>query len=121
MAATVLSRTASVCLAVYKRALRAWCRQQIIDADNCRLAIERVVASDDPEALQGWESEVTSRTDALFDERVVLGEPVVAWWFWLPKLPPPLDAVGRADGPRRVRVTADDVVSLITVKPGAIR
>ena len=59
------------------------------------------------------EGRVEAVVDNLFDARVGLGEPVNAWWYWLPKnLPPPLDNLGKTgDGPRHFLVTADDLVN----------
>ncbi len=106
---------------VYESVLRQWCRREIIDESGARLAIAWVTASDDPTKRAEWEAEVTALAGLLFDERVGAGEPVVAWWYWLPPLPPPLDVVGRADGPRRVRVTADDVLTAIEPRHHGVR
>ncbi|OBJ53406.1 hypothetical protein A9W95_18260 [Mycobacterium sp. 1423905.2] len=58
------------------------------------------------------ERDVAAQAERLFAQRVGVGKPVIAWWYWLPlPLPPPLDKVGRAaDAPRRLRVTADDMI-----------
>ncbi|MDT5224655.1 MAG: hypothetical protein QOG19_2062 [Mycobacterium sp.] len=102
---------------VYRSVLHEWCRQEIVDSGS--YAVRWLSATDDPVKLAQWESEVTTLAGLLFDERIVLGEPVVAWWYWLPKLPPPLHRVGRADGPRHARVSADDLVTpAASVGPG---
>jgi hypothetical protein len=97
---------------VYRTVLRHWCRAEVLDPNNrypvnCygELAYEH-------EEYAAWKAEVEAVVDKLFDERVALGEPVEAWWYWLPKnLPPPLDNLGKAgDGPRHFWVTADDLV-----------
>jgi hypothetical protein len=67
----------------------------------------------DSERIEAGEREIEALAGELFGERVGAGEPVVAWWYWLPlPLPEPLDGVGRADGPRHVRVGADDMITL---------
>ena len=59
------------------------------------------------EEYDAWEAEVEACVDQLFSKRVGLGEPVNAWWYWLPKLPPPLDVVTSPSGggPRHAWVT----------------
>jgi hypothetical protein len=99
---------------VYRQVLRQVCRQEIADT---RYPYRGLRDLHDPQRLVE-ESQITTLADGLFDERVGLGEPVVAWWYQLPKnLPPPLDVVGRADGPRHARVTADDRVELLAARP----
>jgi hypothetical protein len=98
---------------VYESVLRQWCKREIVESGG--YMSEWLLASDDPVKLAEWEAGIAALADLLFDERVVLREPVIAWWYWLPlPLPAPLDRVGRGgDGPRRVRVTPDDVISLM--------
>jgi hypothetical protein len=95
---------------IYARVLREACRQHVIEESN--LMSDWLTASETPEGIAQWESQVTVLSDVLFDERIGLGEPVIAWWYWLPvPLPPPLHRVGRAaNAPRRLEVTADDFV-----------
>jgi hypothetical protein len=103
---------------VYEHVLREWCREEVMNPNNkypvdCygELAYEH-------EEYAAWKADVEAVTDKLFAERVGLGEPVVAWWYWLPKnLPPPLDKLGRDPAPRRLRVTADDRVELPAAVP----
>jgi hypothetical protein len=81
--------------------------------ESCNPA-DWLLASDDPKKLADGDPGVAALADQLFDERVGAGEPVIAWWYWRPlPLPAPLDRVGRADGPQRLRVTVDDYVVLI--------
>jgi hypothetical protein len=96
---------------IYERVLREACRQQVIEESG--LMSDWLTASETAEAIAQWESEVTVLSDLLFNERVGLGEPVIAWWYWLPQnLPPPLDDLGKTgDGPRHLLVTPDDFVT----------
>jgi hypothetical protein len=94
---------------VYRTVLRHWCREEVLNPNNrypvnCCGALEY-----EHEEYTAWEAKVEAVTDRLFTERVGLGEPVDAWWYWLPKnLPAPLDKLGRDPAPRRLTVYADD-------------
>jgi hypothetical protein len=99
---------------VYEHVLREWCREEVMNPNNgypvnCYGALEY-----EHEKYAAWEAEVEEVADTLFSERLGLAEPVVAWWYWLPKnLPPPLDTLGRDPAPRRLRVYPDDRVALL--------
>jgi hypothetical protein len=99
---------------VYRQVLRQVCRKEIADT---RYPYRGLRDLHDPQRLVE-ESQITALADALFDERVGLGEPVIAWWYQLPKnLPAPLDKLGKTgDGPRHARVTADDRVELLAAR-----
>jgi len=75
---------------------------------------EWLTASADAASFAEYEREVAVLADLLFDEHA--GEPVIAWWYWLPRpLPLPLRAVGRAaDAPRQFRVIPGDLVEPVT-------
>ena len=94
---------------VYRTVLRHWCRREVMNPNNgypvnCYGALEY-----EHEEYDAWEADVEAVADELFNERVGLGEPVEAWWYWLPKnLPPPLDQLGHDPTPRRLTVYADD-------------
>jgi len=97
-------------LGIYEHVLREWCRAEVRDYPQYVYGSLEF----EGEEYRQWEAEVEAVADELFNERVGLGEPVVAWWYWLPNLPPPLDVVtDRSGGPRRARVTADDRVWLM--------
>ena len=99
---------------VYQSVLRQACKREIEETDESCNPADWLLSSDDPKKLAEWDRRVAALADQLFDERVGAGEPVIAWWYWLPlPLPAPLDRVGRADGPRRLGVTVDDYVALI--------
>lgn len=99
---------------VYRTVLREWCREEVLNPNN-RYPVDCYGAlAYENEEYAAWEAEVEAVADTLFDDRVGLGEPVVAWWYWLPKLPPPLHVVtNRSGGPRRARVYPDDRVALL--------
>lgn len=92
----------------YEAVLREWCKREVSDPRDW------LTASADAAAFAEYKRGVTVLADLLFDERV--GEPVIAWWYWLPRpLPMPLRAVGRAaDAPRRFRVILGDLVEPVT-------
>ena len=98
---------------VYRKMLREACRVEVSRHQYGYLAL---MDDNDPAYVVGLcEAEVLS--GELFNERVGAGEPVVAWWYWLSDagmlpLPPPLDTVGSASGPREVLVTPDDTITL---------
>jgi hypothetical protein len=98
---------------VYEHVLREWCREEVMNPNNKYPVDCYGALAYEHEEYVAWEAEVEAVVDKLFDERVGLGEPVNAWWYWLPKnLPPPLHNLGKAgDGPRHFWVTADDLVS----------
>jgi hypothetical protein len=88
----------------YEAALREACRREVMNP------VEWLAASGDAATFAEYEREVSVLADLAFDER--FGEPVIAWWYWLPRpLPPPLAGVGRAaDAPRQFRVIPGDLV-----------
>jgi len=92
----------------YEAALRGWCKAEVTDP------LDWLTASADAASFAEYEREVAVLADLLFDQR--FGEPVIAWWYWLPRpLPPPLQGVGRAaDAPRRFRVIPGDLVEPLT-------
>jgi hypothetical protein len=99
---------------VYRTVLRHWCREEVLNPNN-RYPVDCYGAlAYEHEEYAAWEAEVGAVADRLFNERVGLGEPVLAWWYWLPKnLPPPLDKLGRDPAPRRLRVYPDDRICLM--------
>jgi hypothetical protein len=92
----------------YENALLESCKREV--TDPC----DWLTASADAATFAEYEREVAVLADLLFDERV--GEPVIAWWYWLQRpLPPPLHELGRAaDAPRRFRVIPGDLVEPVT-------
>ena len=101
---------------VYRTVLRHWCREQVLNPNNKYPVDCYGALAYEHEEYALWEAEVEAVTDTLLEERVGLGEPIVAWWFWLPlPLPPPLDVMNdrAGGGPRHASVTVDDRVALI--------
>jgi hypothetical protein len=92
----------------YEAALRESCRREMM---NPTAWLE---ASGDAASFAAYERDTAVLADLLCDERA--GEPVIAWWYWLPTpLPPQLRTVGRAaDAPRQFRVIPGDLVEPMT-------
>lgn len=95
----------------YEAALRGSCRREVMNL-NPTAWLE---ASGDAASFAAYERDTEVLADLLCDERA--GEPVIAWWYWLPRPPPPLQGVGRAaDAPRQFRVIPGDLVEPLTGK-----
>jgi hypothetical protein len=99
---------------VYARMLREACRDEV----RRRGDYPYLALMDDAERVAAAKLEIEVQSDELFNARVSVGEPVVAWWYWfkdlgLLPLPEPLDEVGNAAGPRRLLVTVDDRIEEI--------
>jgi hypothetical protein len=72
--------------------------------------LDWLTASADAVTFAEYEREVAVLADLLFDER--FGQPVIAWWYWLPKPLPPEWREPAA--PRRFRVIPGDLVEPVT-------
>lgn len=92
----------------YEAVLRESCKREVSDPRDW------LTASADAATFAEYEREVAVLADLAFDDR--FGEPVIAWWYWLPRpLPPPLAGVGHAaDAPRQFRVIPGDLVEPVT-------
>jgi hypothetical protein len=92
----------------YEAVLRESCRREAMVPGGW------LAASGDAARFADYEREVAVLADLAFDER--FGEPVIAWWYWLPRpLPLPLRDVGRsASAPRQFRVIPGDLVEPVT-------
>jgi hypothetical protein len=88
----------------YEAALRGWCKAEVTNP------IDWLDASGDAGTFAEYEREVAVLADLAFDE--TFGEPVEAWWYWLPEPLPPQWRGPAA--PRRFRVIPGDLVEPVT-------
>jgi hypothetical protein len=89
----------------YEAALRGSCRREVMNLNPTAW----LAASGDAASFAEYEREVAVLADLAFDER--FGEPVIAWWYWLPRPLPPMWRGPAA--PRRFRVIPGDMVEPI--------
>lgn len=87
----------------YGLALLEWCRHEVTDP------MAWLTASGDAASFAEYERETGVLADLLFDER--FGEPLEAWWYWLPPLPRQWQGPA---APRRFCVVPGDLVEPFT-------